>query len=109
VWTPGNLPISLFLDTSVSIGDAVLPAGAYRLYILPEKKIWTLLVNKSVKGAEQSDKTKEMVRVVMGSGDLGHEEPAPKVAFAQVAPTQCNIRVYDGSTMAWAETREGVK
>jgi hypothetical protein len=106
VWTPGNKPVALFLDTSVTVGTTVLPVGAYGVYFLPDRKSWTLIINKSSKGGGEYDKTQDLVRVPMESGNLGHDVGLPQLAFAHEAPLQCNLRLYTGSTMAWGEIRE---
>jgi hypothetical protein len=108
-WTPGNKPVALFLDTGISIGGVVLPVGAYGLYILPDKKAWTLIVNKSAKGGSDYDKTQDLARLQMESGDLGHQVAVPQLALAHTAPAQCSLRVYAGSTMAWGEIKEAGK
>lgn len=108
-WTPGNKPVALFLDTDISIGGAVLRVGAYGLYILPDKKAWTLIVNKSAKGGREYDKTQDLARLQMESGDLGHQVEVPQLALAHTAPAQCSLRIYAGSTMAWGEIKEAGK
>lgn len=106
IWTPGDQPAALFLDTSVTIEGVVLPVGAYGVYLLPRKEHWTLIVSKSTKPATEYDSKGDIVRATMGSGDLGHKVDRPKIALVHVSPTQCNIRVYAGSTMAWEEVKQ---
>jgi DUF2911 family protein len=106
IWTPGNQPMTLFLDTSVSIGGVSVPVGAYGIYVVPKKDHWTFIVNRSARPASGYDYGGDIVRATMGSGDLGHKVDHPQIAFVHIAPSQCNVRVYAGSTMAWEEIKE---
>ena len=106
VWMPGGQPMWLFTQAELSVANSAIPIGAYSLYIIPEKEIWTLVVNKNVTTGSSYDEHQDLARVTM---ELGHLSEAPKqlrVAFGHVAPKQCNMRVYYGNTGAWAEVRE---
>ncbi|HKT24350.1 MAG TPA: DUF2911 domain-containing protein [Terriglobales bacterium] len=106
VWTPGNQAMALFLDTSVSIEGVTLPVGAYGLYVLPEKGHWQLIVNRTAAKATAYDSKNDVVRTTMGSSHLDHKVERPQLVLVHIAPTQCNIRLYADSTMAWEETNE---
>lgn len=106
VWTPGNQAMALFLDTSVSVEGVTLPVGAYGLYVLPEKNHWQLIVNRTAGKATEYDSKNDLVRTTMGSSHLDHKVDRPQLVLVHIAPTQCNIRVYADSTMAWGEMKE---
>ena len=106
VWTPGNQPVALFLDTGVTIAGNTLPAGAYGVYVEPEKHDWKLIVNQSAKGAAEYDNHKDVVRAAMDAGDLGHKVQEPQFALGHTGPSQCTLRIYAGSTMAWEDIQE---
>ncbi len=106
IWTPAGQPIALFLDTAVAIDNVSLPVGGYGIYILPGPKSWMLIVNKSARPAAQYDSKQDLVRANMDFGDLGHKVDSTKIALLHMAPTQCNIRIYAGSTMAAGEMHE---
>jgi hypothetical protein len=105
-WTPGDKPLTLFTDTPITLGNTPLPAGAYGLYLVPEKQTWTLVVNKTAKPGQQADKSQDIVRAPMQSGDLGHNIGTPQVTLVHPAQTQCSLQVYAGSTLAWADFKE---
>lgn len=106
VWTAGNQAMALFLDTSISIEGVTLPVGAYGLYVLPEKGHWQLIVNRTATKATEYDSKNDVVRTTMGSSHLDHKVDHPQLVLVHMAPTQCNLRLYADSTMAWEETKE---
>jgi hypothetical protein len=104
VWTPGEKPMVLFTQTDLRVGNSKVPVGAYSLYLIPGKDHWTLIVNKDV-NKEQYREQQEVVRAPMDVGQLGQAQPF-SLFFAHVAPKQCNMRIYEEKTGAWAEFRE---
>ncbi len=105
LWTPGGAPMFLFTDVPLSIGNSNVPAGAYSVYVIPEKGSWTLVLNKKVTGADKYDQAQDLARVPMQIGQLSAPEKFA-IAFGHVAPKQCNMRIYYGKTGAWAEFKE---
>lgn len=103
LWSPGDKPMVLFTQTALSVGDTVIPVGAYSMYLIPGKK-WTLVVNKNVKPGEYNEQ-EDLVREPMDVGQIGEAQPFSLV-FAHVAPKQCNLRIYEGKTGTWAELKE---
>jgi len=106
VWTPGDQAMALFLDTSVSIEGVTLPVGAYGLYVLPQKGHWQLIVNRTAAKATEYDSKNDVVRTTMGSSHLDQKVERPQLVLVHIAPSQCNLRVYAASTMAWEEMKE---
>lgn len=104
LWMPGAKPMLLFTQADLSIGTTRIPVGAYRLYLIPGKDRWTLVINKNVNKAEY-DQQQDLLRVPMDVGQLSAPEQFSLV-FAHLAPKQCNMRIYDGKIGAWAEFHE---
>lgn len=106
VWGPGGSPMVLFTQTALTLGNSQIPEGAYSLYVIPEKENWTLVVNKNVAAGSKYDEKQDLVRAPMQSGEIDNPLKQPKVAFAHVAPKQCNMRLYYEKTGAWVEFKE---
>ena len=104
LWMPGAKPMLLFTQADLSIGTSRIPIGAYSLYLIPGKDHWTLVINKNVNKGEY-DQQQDLVRVPMEVGQLSSPEQF-NLFFAHLAPKQCNMRIYDGKTGAWAEFHE---
>jgi hypothetical protein len=106
VWTPGESPVFLFSQTGLLLGNSVIPADAYSVYVIPESKQWTLVVSKNVKPGSQYDEAQDLARFPMETGEVNPPEKNLSFSFAHVAPKQCNMRLYYGDTGAWAEFKE---
>ena len=104
-WTPGHVPMFLFTSAPLKIGDGDVPVGAYSLFVIPGRKQWTLIVNKSTTG-EKHDQAQDLVRVPMDLGTLGSAEKQVSVVFGHLGPKQCSLRIYYGTTGAFAEFHE---
>jgi hypothetical protein len=104
-WTPNHKPMVLFLDTAITVGGTPVPLGAYTLFVIPGKADWTLVVNSDV-NATKYDPSKDIAHTTMPTGQLGSPEATATIYLAHIAPTQCNVRVVYGKTMAWGETHE---
>jgi len=106
VWEPGGSPMFLFAQTRLTLGSSVIPDGAYSLYVIPEKQSWTLVVNRNVTPGSKYDEKQDLVRAPMQIGQAEDTFKHPEVAFAHIAPKQCNMRLYYEKIGAWAEFRE---
>ncbi len=104
LWTPGEKPMVLFTQSDLTVGKSEIPVGAYSLYFIPGKGHWTLVINKNVNKGEYEQQD-DLLRAPMDVGQLGTAEPF-NMFFAHLAPKQCNLRIYDGKTGAWAEFHE---
>ena len=103
VWLPGGKPPTLFLGVAVSLNNMPIPAGAYSVYVIPNRKDWTLIVNKNVTPGAAYDQAQDVAR---GPMELGEVESPPgqlQVSFAHVGSKTCSIRLYYGKIGAFAE------
>jgi DUF2911 family protein len=106
VWPPSSSPIFLFTSAELMAGNAALPRGAFSMYLIPEKQKWTLIINKTVSNGTPYQPQQDVTRQPMEIGQLPEPQPF-EIAFAQVGPKQCNVRIYYGKTGAWgAEFKE---
>jgi len=106
VWAPGGSAMTLFTQSALAVDNSLIPIGAYSLYVIPEAKNWTLVVNKNVTTDQNYDQRQDLLRVPMPTGTLGHPVEKLKVYFGHVAPKQCNMRIYFGKIGAWTEFKE---
>jgi hypothetical protein len=106
IWEPGGSPLILFTQATLTIGGTEIPSGAYSMYVLPRKQHWTLIVNKNVVAKNKYDEKLDLVRVPMESTTVETPFKRLEVAFAHVAPKECNLRIYYERTGAWAEFHE---
>jgi Protein of unknown function (DUF2911) len=93
VWAPGGKPITLFANTPFEVGGKQLAVGAYTMFVIPTPKQWTLVISRSTDISGKYDGSMDLVRVPMDSGELAAPEPELNLAFAHVAPDQCNLRL----------------
>ena len=64
-WRPAGSPMILFTQTALTINKVEIAPGAYSLWLIPDKKNWTLVVNKNVKPDSAYDATEDLVREPM--------------------------------------------
>ena len=101
VWEPGKQPLTLFTNSPVTVDGSRVPAGAYTLYLIPEKKEWTLVVSKNTDEKAAYDKAKDVVRAPMQIGQLPSPEPQFSVYFAHTGPNECTMRIDMADVRAW--------
>ena len=105
VWPP-SASMFLFTPVALTIGNSVIPAGAFSLYVIRGHDDWTLIVNKNVTEGAKYDEMEDLLRTAMKIGELGQPATELTVYFAHIAPKQCNMRLYYGKTGSWAEFQE---
>ena len=105
VWAPGGSAMNLFTQVDLSAGNSEIPIDAYSMYIIPEKKSWTLIINKGVVAGSKYDEQQDLVRVPMQIGHLSTMVDF-KATFVHIAPKQCNLRIYSGKIGSWVEFKE---
>ena len=105
VWTPGGSPMNLFTQVDLSAGNSEIPVGAYSVYIIPDKKGWTLIINRGVAAGSKYDEHQDLLRVPMQIGHLSTMVKF-KATFVHIAPRQCNLRIYYGKIGSWVEFKE---
>lgn len=106
VWMPGGSAMTLFAGATLMLGKTEVPAGAYSVYVIPNKKEWTLIVNKNVNAMAAYDEKQDVARAPM---DLGEVESPPKqlqVSFAHTSAKVCSIRLYYEKIGAFADLNE---
>lgn len=106
IWEIGGSPMLLFTQTAIMAGDTEIPPGAFSLYVIPEKRKWTLVVNRNVTAGSAYDEKQDLTRVPMELGEIATATKDPEIALGRMGPKQCNMRVYYEKTGAWAEFRE---
>lgn len=85
VWAPGGLAMTFFTETGVTLGNTLVPAGAYTMYFLPGKKEWTLIVSRNMTIDGKYDKNQDLVRAPMQTGELSQAEGQLKVFFGHMS------------------------
>jgi len=103
VWVPGNTPMDLFTETNLVLNNVEIPTGAYRLYFIPGKETWTMIVSKNVSSNLAYDDKQDLVRAPMQSGKLPQPEPEVSVYFGHIAPKTCDMRVDVGKMRVWLD------
>lgn len=106
VWEPGGAPMTLYTQVPVVLNSVTIPVGAFRMYVMPNKKEWTLIVNKNVTAGSKYDESQDLVRAPMEVGDLSQPVKPIQVVLAHMGTKTCSIRVYYGTVGALAEFTE---
>jgi len=106
VWLPGGSPMTLFTNVALTLNHAAIAPGAYSMYVIPNKKEWTLIVNRNVTPGAQYDEKEDVARSPMELGEIDSPPKQLQVSFAHVAAKQCSIRLYYGKVGASAEFLE---
>lgn len=106
LFTPGASPMLLFTQTKLTFGDSEVPAGAFRVYLIPAKEKWVLVVNKNVAPGSSYDEKADLARVPMQLGKIPTARRHFALGFVHTAPRQCELRAYYGTTGAWADFME---
>lgn len=101
VWAPGGKPLTLFVNSPVTVGGRELPTGAYTMFVIPSEKQWTLVVSKSTDTSGRYEEGEDLVRVPMECGELSAPENEFSIYFAHVAPDQCSMRLDLERARAW--------
>jgi len=101
IWAPGDKPLTLFANTPVTVGGKDISDGAYTMFIVPEKKSWTLIISGAPTPAEKYDESQDLVKIPMDLGELPQAELEFTSYFAHTAPNQCNLRLDLGKARAW--------
>jgi len=106
VWAPGGSPMTLFAAVPLELGNSTIPTGAYSVYAIPNKKEWTLIVNKNVTAGAAYDDKQDVARSSMELGEVDTPPRQLQVSFAHTAPKTCSIRLYYGKTGAFTDFKE---
>jgi hypothetical protein len=106
VWAPGGRPITLFVNSPVTIDGKEIPIGAYTMFVIPSEKQWMLIISKSTDTSGQYDDRADLLRIPMEYGQLERAEAQFSIFFAHVAPRQCSMRVDLEKSRAWVIFQE---
>lgn len=106
VWMPGGSAMTLFTGSALTLNNSLIPPGAYSAYVIPNKKEWTLIVNKNVNATAAYDEKQDVARSPMELGEVNSPPGQLQVSFAHTGPKVCSIRLYYGKIGAFAELTE---
>jgi hypothetical protein len=106
VWLPGGSPMTLFTQVPLVLNHVELAVGAYSVYVIPNKKEWTLVVSKNVTSPKSYDEKQDLVRAPMDIGGVNSPPKQLQASFAHVAPKQCSIRLYYETIGAFVDFNE---
>jgi Protein of unknown function (DUF2911) len=106
LWPADSAPMFLFTPVKLLIGSSEIPAGAYSMYVIPNKHSWTLILNKNVSPGSKYDEHQDLVRAEMQVGQLSERNKQFTVVFGHIAPKRCSMRMYYSNTGAWTEFKE---
>lgn len=101
IWEPGNRALTMFTNSPVSLAGHAIPAGGYTLYLIPDRKEWTLIVSKNTDITAPYDKAKDLARAQMETGTLPSPEPQFSVYFGHTGPKECTVRFVIADIGAW--------
>ena len=103
VWSPGDVPMFLFTDAPLQLGNANLEVRAYSLYVIAgkEQEPWTLIVNKNVDPKAAYDRSQDLIRIPMQTGELPHPRKGFDIILGMIGAQQCDLRIYTGKTGAF--------
>jgi hypothetical protein len=103
VWSPG---ITLYVQTPLLLGGSEVPLGAYSVHLIPEKKNWTIIVNKNVTVGAAYNSAQDVARAAMEVGEIPEPTKQLQLTFAHMAPKQCSLRVYYQKSGAFVDFME---
>ncbi len=106
LWEPGGSAMILFSPTALNLGGKTIEAGAYTVYTIPDKKQWTLIVNKDVTPGSKYNSSQDIAHAPMDTGEIDQPVKELQVSFAHMAPKLCSLRMYIGKMGAFADIKE---
>jgi hypothetical protein len=103
VWAPG---ITLYVQTPLMLGKSSIGLGAYSVYLIPDKRNWTLIINKNVKAGAAYNSADDVARGPMDIGEIPQPVKTLQLSFGHMGPKQCNLRVYYEKVGAFTDFME---
>jgi Protein of unknown function (DUF2911) len=103
VWSPG---ITMFVQTPITLGGSTIGLGAYSIHLIPDKKNWTVIVNKGVTSGAAYNPAQDVARGPMEIGEIPEPTKTLQLSFAHMAAKECSLRVYYQKTGAFGEFME---
>ncbi|PYV85704.1 MAG: hypothetical protein DMG93_00640 [Acidobacteria bacterium] len=103
VWAPG---ITLYVQTPLTLGGKTIGLGAYSVFLIPDRKNWTLIVNKNVTAGAAYNSADDVARASMDIGEIPQPVNTLQLSFGHMGPKQCSLRVYYQKTGAFTDFME---
>lgn len=103
VWSPG---VTLYVQTPLTLGNSQIALGAYSIHFIPDRKNWTIIVNKGVQAGAAYNASQDVARGPMELGEIPEPTKDLQLSFAHMGPKLCSLRVYYQKTGAFAEFDE---
>ncbi|HZQ94832.1 MAG TPA: DUF2911 domain-containing protein [Candidatus Sulfotelmatobacter sp.] len=103
VWSPG---ITLFVQTPLMLGRSEIGLGAYSVHLIPDKKNWTIIVNRDVSPGTSYNPSQDVAKGEMEVGEIPEPTKNLQLSFAHMSPKECSLRVYYQKTGAFADFKE---
>lgn len=102
VWVTGaHYATSIEFGQDVVIGDKTIPAGKYAFFTIPNKKSWTLIINKNWNQhlADKYDEKEDVIRLVVKPEKLKTEVSRLAYYIDSVSPSVGKV------SMAWEKIK----
>jgi Protein of unknown function (DUF2911) len=103
VWSPG---ITMFVQVPLTLAGSEIPIGAYTIHLIPDKKSWTLIVNKDVTAGASYNSSSDLARAQMELGEIPDPTKQLQLSFAHMSAKQCSLRVYYAKVGAFTDFLE---
>lgn len=103
---PGGSAMTFLTETDVVLGNKTIPTGGYTMYILPNKKEWTLIVSKNTAIGAKYDEKQDLARAAMEIGQLGTPGDRLALYFGHTGQKTCEIDVDFGKMRGWAAFKQ---
>ena len=84
----------------------MIPIGAYTVHLIPDKKSWTLIVNKDVTVGATYNSSSDVARALMELGEIPDPTKQLQLSFAHMSAKQCSLRVYYAKVGAFTDFLE---
>jgi hypothetical protein len=88
------------------LGRTEIPLGAYSIYLIPDRKNWTLMVNRNVTPGAAYNSAQDVAHAQMDVGEIPEPVKELQLSFAHLGPKTCSLRVYYQKTGAFTEFLE---
>ena len=105
-WAPGSKPLTLVLNSPVTLHGKEIPLGAYTMFAIPSENKWTLVISRSTDTSGKYDEKDDLIRVPMEYGELPAPENEFSIYFAHVTPDQCSMRLDLATSRSWVIFQE---
>lgn len=97
VWVTGaHMATSLEIDSDVTIGNTLVPAGKYGLFTIPGNDTWTIIINRNWEQhlTDEYDEKDDVVRIIMKPEQEGTNQERLRYVIEAESATEGEIVVY---------------